>query len=101
MSLVREKGTKWSSIVKLLPGRSDNAIKNRYYSAVRKALRQVALPPPPCTRPEDTPLTCHRLHIGCPTTSLDSFPLLSHSHLPFWRPSVRAQVRPSPSPPPG
>ncbi|KAL3926579.1 MAG: hypothetical protein SGPRY_003234 [Prymnesium sp.] len=40
MNSVREMGTKWSSIVKLLPGRSDNAIKNRYYSAIRKAHRQ-------------------------------------------------------------
>ncbi|KAL1521317.1 hypothetical protein AB1Y20_020984 [Prymnesium parvum] len=40
MNSVRELGTKWSSIVKLLPGRSDNAIKNRYYSAIRKAHRQ-------------------------------------------------------------
>jgi len=40
MAAVREHGTKWSVIVKQLPGRSDNAIKNRYYSAVRKAYRQ-------------------------------------------------------------
>jgi len=40
MDSVREHGTKWSTIVKLLPGRSDNAIKNRYYSAVRKAQRK-------------------------------------------------------------
>ena len=42
MRLVRDMGTKWSAIVKLLPGRSDNAIKNRYYSAIRKAHRQEA-----------------------------------------------------------
>ena len=36
---VREHGTKWSLIQKSLPGRSDNAIKNRYYSAIRKAQR--------------------------------------------------------------
>lgn len=41
MAAVQEHGTKWSVIVKQLPGRSDNAIKNRYYSAVRKASRQV------------------------------------------------------------
>ena len=40
MTSVRDHGTRWSHIVKLLPGRSDNAIKNRYYSAVRKAHRQ-------------------------------------------------------------
>ena len=36
---VREFGTKWSLIQKKLPGRSDNSIKNRYYSAIRKAQR--------------------------------------------------------------
>jgi hypothetical protein len=41
MRAVQQHGTKWSVIVKQLPGRSDNAIKNRYYSAVRKANRQV------------------------------------------------------------
>ena len=40
MAAVKKHGTKWSVIVKDLPGRSDNAIKNRYYSAVRKAFRQ-------------------------------------------------------------
>jgi hypothetical protein len=40
MAAVQQHGTKWSVIVKELPGRSDNAIKNRYYSAVRKAHRQ-------------------------------------------------------------
>jgi len=36
---VRDHGTKWSTIQKLLPGRSDNSIKNRYYSAIRKVQR--------------------------------------------------------------
>jgi hypothetical protein len=39
VAAVREHGTKWSTIQKLLPGRSDNSIKNRYYSAIRKAQR--------------------------------------------------------------
>jgi len=36
---VRELGTKWSEIVKRLPGRTDNAIKNRYNSNKRRELR--------------------------------------------------------------
>lgn len=37
---VAEMGTKWSEIVKRLPGRSDNSIKNRYYSNIRKEGRK-------------------------------------------------------------
>lgn len=37
--LVRELGTKWSEIVKHLPGRTDNGIKNRFYSNIRRQLR--------------------------------------------------------------
>jgi len=36
---VTELGTKWSEIVKRLPGRSDNAIKNRFYCSRRKQER--------------------------------------------------------------
>jgi len=33
----RTRGPKWTEIAKLLPGRSENATKNRFYSTLRKA----------------------------------------------------------------
>jgi hypothetical protein len=33
----RARGPKWTEIAKLIPGRSENSIKNRFYSTLRKA----------------------------------------------------------------
>lgn len=34
-------GNKWSLIAEKLPGRSDNAIKNHFYSLIRKNIRRI------------------------------------------------------------
>lgn len=38
--LQKQMGNKWSEIASLMPGRTDNAIKNCFYSAIRRNLRK-------------------------------------------------------------
>ena len=38
--LYKELGAKWKEMMKYLPGRTDNSIKNRFYSTIRKSQNQ-------------------------------------------------------------
>jgi len=104
MELVQRYGTKWSKIVKMLPGRTDNAIKNRWNSTMRKNLRRQlkeagsephALTKPPPPQPVLPP---HQQHMLLQTAALPQ-PVLLQPTMPH-PPTAVAQLQLPPAPMP-
>ncbi|OHT03874.1 Myb-like DNA-binding domain containing protein [Tritrichomonas foetus] len=73
-----ELGAKWSIIAKYIPGRPDNAIKNRYYSSISKRIiiqpngLTTLLPDATKRKPRTSKLSKQRPSPGSPSSSPDS-----------------------------
>jgi hypothetical protein len=53
--LQRQWGNKWAKIAELMPGRTDNAVKNRWNSTLKRRTQTQPLPPPAVSRPAVAP----------------------------------------------
>ena len=70
LHLVQEMGTKWSKMTTLLPGRTDNAIKNRWNARMRREKRRQKRSPS-LARPEVDPIGTGKAEEATGKTSAD------------------------------
>jgi hypothetical protein len=79
----RELGPHWSRIAPFLPGRSSNAIKNRWYTYLRRknskrfAVSDAAPEEPPASEQPDPPM-CRQIECAAPPRPVaENYPTLS------------------------
>ena len=75
--LYQEYGPKWSQIARLIPGRTDNSIKNRWHASISKRMTRgddglMMLTPAKSRKHSRTPIRPPSLKMAEPPTSADS-----------------------------
>jgi len=90
----RLKGGKWTEIANYLPGRSENNIKNHYYSTLRKS-KHCEPDPPPCLSPRTdsshSQVFSHALKLLKQLTELEEMLKLTYNSLDVLERGIAAE----------